>query len=524
MSYLSLQFIILALVTLIVYYTWPKKAGRYQYLVILTASLIFFGFYNVLYFVYILTTIITIYITGLLINKCSTIDNRKPTSKSKAIYCTTAFYLCIVINTSLLAISKYLNPLIVFINMFSSNNFDLLTLVVPLGISFYTFTAISYIVDVKKNLIKAEKNIVKLSYYLLYFPKLLSGPITKYDKFVDNGFFDYHSISKIDVSTNSRRFIIGLVKKVVIADVLSPINAYVWKNMATTNWLVLVITAIIYSIIIYADFSGLMDMSVGFSGLLGIDLPENFNTPYLSRTISEFWKRWHITLGSWLRDYIYIPLGGNKVSKWRWAINIMVVWIISGIWHGANSNFVIWGAYYGLLLVLSKLFEKHLHIKNDSPVIAFFRVIRTFALVTAGWVLFQAPTLINAFEYYKAAICFWNSPSFTFDFLTKTEIPFWLYGVCLSMITVLIIRYFFLRKAIKTNMQSTTSDSGDIVYDCEISKATNSRKSFLVRVQQFCKPISINAVYIFVFSMSIFVHIYLGGLGGATSSFIYFNF
>jgi len=271
----------------------------------------------------------------------------------------------------------------------------------PIGISFFTFQTITYILDVYR---KVHSPLDKLTDYMLYimaFPQMIAGPIVRFNTIADQ-------IIKRDEVIDDKlagfyRFSIGLAKKVLIANVMAAQADQIFNgnilDLSTPNaWLGMVA----YTFQIYFDFAGYSDMAIGLGKMMGFTFPENFDMPYTSKSISEFWRRWHMTLGNFMKDYLYIPLGGNKVSKRRMYFNLWVVFLISGLWHGASWNFVIWGAYHGLFLVLDKMFL----IKFLNKIGGFFSTIFTFIIVMIGWVLFRSETLEFALQYIKKLFTF----------------------------------------------------------------------------------------------------------------------
>lgn len=313
--------------------------------------------------------------------------------------------------------------------------------------------------------------------------------------------FENHKYSEIKYSSSFLRISIGLIKKVAIANVIGLYVDGIYDNIATSSSVILLLGTILYSIQLYCDFSGFIDMSIGISGLFGIKLEENFDTPYLSSSIQEFWRRWHITLGSWLRNYIYIPLGGNRVSKIRWVINTLVIWLISGIWHGANWTYIIWGLYFGVLLVISKLFAPLINrIKNklalkDNIFTKSFAIIRTFILVTFGWIFFRSSTLLDSFSYIRNLFSFKLGTYNLFETMKSTNIYF-------------IIAFLLILLLIIGRIYSSQRDK-------IVSKYSNWTK--------------IEGLIILVFTclffiFGIYLSIYMNSIGGGESSFIYFDF
>jgi len=304
--------------------------------------------------------------------------------KSKKILILTLF-----IHIILLIIFKYTNFLITNINNVFNTNFKLLNIALPIGISFYTFQIISYIVDVYKGKVKVQKSFLKLATYVSLFPQLIAGPIVRYE-IIENE-LDNRKHSFEDFSIGVRRFTIGLAKKVLIANMLGELCtkfSLVDERSIILYW----IFAISYMLQIYFDFSAYSDMAIGLGRMFGFHFLENFDYPYISKSITEFWRRWHISLGSWFRDYVYIPLGGNRVSKIKHLRNILIVWLLTGIWHGASWNFIIWGLMFGIILIIEKLFLNKYLEKLPN----FIRRIYVLFIVMISFIIFNADTMNDA--------------------------------------------------------------------------------------------------------------------------------
>lgn len=365
------------------YFLSPSKLKN---LTLLIFSLIFYTFGEPKYiFIMIFSTIVD-YIHALII------DKYRNTLKAKI-----ALISSIIVNLSLLVFFKYSNFFISIINSIFSANLDLLNLTLPIGISFYTFQTMSYTIDVYKNEAKPQKNILNLATFITLFPQLVAGPIVRYVDIAKQ--LDTRNSDIDKIYNGIYRFIIGLSKKILLANNLgiiwSSIKISQYRELSIlTSWLGI----ICFSLQIYFDFSGYSDMAIGLGKIFGFDFLENFNFPYISKSITEFWRRWHISLGLWFRDYVYIPLGGNKVSKLKWFRNIFIVWFLTGLWHGASFNFILWGLYFGFILILEKLFI--LNILNKLP--DFFKHTYTLLLVIIGFVFFEIENLKDIFNYFNA--------------------------------------------------------------------------------------------------------------------------
>ena len=378
-SSLTFLFIFLPLVLLIYFISKDK----YKNFILLIFSLIFYAYGEPKYIVLMIFSIVLNYFAAILIDRYR--DN-----KNKARF---FLVLDISINLLLLVLFKYTNLIISTINdIFKINidkltvfNIDILKLTLPIGISFYTFQLISYVIDVYRKDVKVQKNVFSLGTYVAFFPQLIAGPIVRYETIEQELKHRTHSFDKF--VSGFKRFIIGLGKKVIIANNVAFIADQIIDSQYFTSYGsgVIWIAMVAYTLQIYFDFSGYSDMAIGLGKIFGFTFLENFNYPYISKSITDFWRRWHISLSSWFRDYIYIPLGGNRVKKSRWIINIFIVWALTGLWHGASWNFMLWGLYYGIILVIEKLFLKKFLEKSPN----FIRWLYTIILIIIGWTIFR---------------------------------------------------------------------------------------------------------------------------------------
>ncbi len=306
----------------------------------------------------------------------------------------------VVLNVGLLAYFKYANFLVdnvnVMLDWFGMEPVSWMAIVLPIGISFFTFQKLTYSVDVYRGVHAPLKRVWDYAMYILMFPQLIAGPIVRFNEIADQ-IENRRAFETVDARLlGFFRFVVGLAKKVIIANVLGEqvdkIFAMPAGEISTSlAW----IGIIAYSFQIYYDFSGYSDMAIGIGRMIGFKFPENFNNPYISRNITEFWRRWHITLGRWMRDYLYIPLGGNRVSAGRIYFNLWVVFLISGLWHGAAWNFVVWGAFHGLFLIADRMF----FIRFTNAIGKFPSILITYFITLIGWVLFRAESLGFAFDY-----------------------------------------------------------------------------------------------------------------------------
>ena len=358
---------------LITYFIIPKK---YRNIVLLTFSIIFYAYGEPKYVFLMLLEILVAYFGAIIIDKGS---------KYKDI----TLIVVLIIHIGLLGIFKYTDFLILNINKIFNSHISLLNIVMPIGISFYTFQIISYLVDVYRKEVKPQENILKLATYVTLFPQLIAGPIVRYKDI--NKELDKRDEKLEDVSYGFRRFIIGLAKKVIIANSLGELVNILDSSVSVTivaTWL----KAISYMMQIYFDFSAYSDMAIGLGRIFGFHFLENFDYPYMSKSITEFWRRWHISLGSWFRDYVYIPLGGSRRGNSILIRNILIVWALTGLWHGASWNFIIWGLYFGILLLIEKLFVK----KYLEKIPGVFRCIYTLFIVLISFIIFSADSMNGA--------------------------------------------------------------------------------------------------------------------------------
>ncbi len=303
--------------------------------------------------------------------------------------------IAILINFALIGYFKYANFFADNLNAIGLFDLELQQIVLPLGISFFTFQSVSYIIDVYKNQVEVQKNYFNYALYIIFFPQLIAGPIVRYSEVAKAITSRKETLN--DVTIGVQRFIIGLAKKMIIANNAGAIADEIFNQQGnistTTAW----IGAIAYTLQIYFDFSGYSDMAIGIGRMFGFRFPENFNYPYISKSISEFWRRWHITLGRWFRDYLYIPLGGNRVSGFRLYLNLFLVWFATGFWHGASWVFIFWGLYFMVLMIFERKFLSKVLSKLPN---AFSYTYALFAVVL-GWVLFRSQDVSSALSYYK---------------------------------------------------------------------------------------------------------------------------
>ncbi len=371
MLFSSIPFLYYFLPCVVLLYVIAPKCIKNS--VLLLASLVFYAWGEPRYVLLMTVTIILGYVLGLLIERYQ----GKKQSKLFLI-------LSLVFSLGFLAYFKYADFFIENVNAVTGLGLPLLRIALPVGISFYTFQILSYTVDVYRGG-KAQRNIINLATYIALFPQLIAGPIVRYSDIVLQLETRTHSFEK--TAQGIRRFVIGLGKKILIADVLAGIGtsfAASGDKSVVFFWLY----AVSYSLQIYFDFSGYSDMAIGLGKMFGFDFLENFNYPFISGSITEFWRRWHMSLGTWFRDYVYIPLGGNRCSKARNIFNIFVVWMLTGFWHGASWNFILWGVFFGIALLIEKLWLLK-HLKKMKVL----NHVYVLALVLFSFVLFASVDL-----------------------------------------------------------------------------------------------------------------------------------
>ena len=364
------------------YYFLPAVLGVYflvprgmKNTVLLAASLIFYGWGEPKLLGLMVFTIVLFYACGLAIEKAAA-----QTAKNAWLA------VSVVISIGLLAVFKYADFFIGSFNAVTGLSLPLLKLALPVGISFYTFQCLSYTIDVWRGNVSAQKNLISFGAYVALFPQLIAGPIVRYADIARE--LEMRSHSWEDMSLGLRRFLVGLGKKVILADNFA-LLIQIFRESGEKSLLFYWMYAIAFTLNIYFDFSGYSDMAIGLGRILGFHFVENFNYPYLSKSVTEFWRRWHMSLGSWFRDYVYIPLGGNRVSRGRWVGNILLVWMLTGLWHGAAWNFVLWGLLFAALL----LAEKWLPLEKLPALLRHGYVLLAVVL---SFVLFNAESLTQA--------------------------------------------------------------------------------------------------------------------------------
>ena len=364
------------------YYFLGKK---FQNIFLLFMSTLFFAWSQPHYLWIIILNICVNYLGAVVIDNITNKEIRK-----------IVFVLDIIINIGILFYFKYFNFAVDSINKIFDSGFKIDTIILPIGISFFTFQGLSYVIDVYKKEVAAQKNILKVALYILLFPQLIAGPIVRYSDVEAE--INKREVSLEDFSHGLERFIIGLGKKVILSDVLATMVDGIWQRGVEHNtvgiaWL----GCIAYTLQIYFDFSGYSDMAIGLGRIFGFHFRENFDMPYISKSITEFWRRWHISLSTWFREYVYIPLGGNRKFVYR---NLAIVFLLTGLWHGAAWNFVLWGVWHGAFILLERYLKKNKKF-NTIKCAEWIKRIYTLLVVALGWVLFRAGSIGEAIAYIK---------------------------------------------------------------------------------------------------------------------------
>jgi len=403
MSLISFTFAIFYILIFILYFTCMKDK---QWLLLLIGSLVFYAYASPVYLLFLLFSAASTFVCGKYIG-----SNR---GKHGA-----AFTLTIIANLAILVVLKYTNFVIDNVSGILGRQINHVAWLLPLGISYYTFIVIAYLVDVSRGVIECENNYLRYLTFVSFFPHITQGPISRYEE-LSPRLFEKHEIDVINIREGLYRILVGLSKKLIIAERLSVYVDRVYANASGYDGLTLFTASLLYAIQIYCDFSGYMDMVLGLSHMLGIDMAENFNLPYFSTSIAEFWRRWHITLGAWFKDYLYYPLlrsgaakkitKSMKKSKIKYSktfirmvptvIALIITWAATGIWHGASWHYGLWGLYHGVLIIIGTIFadslrkiNQKLHIREESGWFTAFRITRTFVFLDIGYIFFRSPDM-----------------------------------------------------------------------------------------------------------------------------------
>lgn len=400
MLFNSFAFVVFYIVVTSLYFLLPH---RYRWLLLLCASCYFYMAFVPIYILILGGTIVIDYIAGIFIEKSE--------GKQRKIF----LILSLVANIGVLCIFKYYNFIndnisILLNNFHYQNPIPFLNIILPIGLSFHTFQAMSYTIEVYRGNTKAERHFGIYSLYVMFYPQLVAGPIERPQNILPQ----LHAEHRFDYNkmvSGLKLMLWGFFKKLVVADRLSIYVDSVFGHPSSHNGTTVAIASLFFAVQIYCDFSGYSDIAIGAARTMGIDLMKNFNRPYFSKSIKEFWSRWHISLSTWFRDYLYIPLGGNRVPVPRMYLNLLIVFTISGIWHGASYNFVIWGFLHGVFLIMANIFDSFKHklgIKYELP--AFINIAITTILVSITWIFFRADTFNDAVSLLSSFKTFGQTP------------------------------------------------------------------------------------------------------------------
>ena len=427
-------FVFLPLVLVIYYQPWLRsRTFRNRFLLFM--SLVFYAWGEPLFAFLMMLSVVVGWFVGLHVGEA---DGRAKALRRRWLVCGVTFHV------GLLFVFKYLTFTAHELGLLLHTDFSAIHIALPIGISFFTFQLLSYLFDIYYGKAQAQRSVLNVGLYIAFFPQLIAGPIVRYDDIEAQ--IEYRNESLQNFADGMMRFIYGLGKKVLIADYMAVIADDVFGLKGSgvplsvaTAW----IGAVAYTFQIYFDFSGYSDMAIGLGKMFGFRFPENFNYPYISRSATEFWRRWHISLGSWFRDYVYIPLGGNRVTRQRWIWNLFVVWALTGIWHGANWTFLCWGLLYFVLLLVEKFTRFH---EKIGPLAHVYAMVA----VTLGWTIFRSPDLRFARQYI--GMMFGHHSTELFDFAAQyflTQGAFvWALAIVLSLPVVPYLQRRFAGQAL----------------------------------------------------------------------------
>lgn len=446
MLFSSMTFIYMFLPILCLIYFLSKK--EFHNTILLIASLIFYAWGDPKYLAIMILTIIINYYSAILLEKY-------PKHKKLTLI------LTIITNLSFLIYFKYFNFLISTINNILNTNINIIEIIMPLGISFYTFQAISYIIDVYRNETQAQKDIYKLALFICLFPQLIAGPIVKYHDV--NNQIENRDVTFEKVSEGAKRFIIGLSKKMLIANTMGAIADKIFiLSPASFSSVIAWLGAISYSLQLYFDFSGYSDMAIGLGLMFGFRFKENFNYPYISKSITEFWRRWHISLSTWFKEYVYIPLGGNRNGEIKTIRNLSIVFLLTGIWHGAAWNFILWGILNGLLIIAEKILKiktKSEEQKNEKITIRILKHFYTILSFVLLWTIFRSENITYAIKYIMNMFGFIKTQTINsniFNYINNYDIFILLIGLISSTpLFIGIIKKYENNKVIKCILNVT---------------------------------------------------------------------
>lgn len=442
MLFNSWQFLIFLTITFFLCFLIPKK---YRHIFLLIASYAFYMFWNYkLIFLILFTTFIS-YGGALLINKY------KEKKKLKTFLMISSVTLCLLVLLFFKYFNFLANTVIDIINALFVDSYDyiVLNIILPVGISFYTFQTLSYVIDVYKEKYEPEKNFFYFALYVSFFPQLVAGPIERSNNLIPQ-FKEKEGIKKENISMGLKYMLKGYVEKIMIADMVGLFVNPIFNDIKNANGLLVLIGSILFSVQILGDFAGYSNIAIGVAKLFNINLTKNFDAPYKATSIKEFWRRWHISLSNWFKDYLYIPLGGSHVSVFRWAVNILVVFIVSGLWHGAGYTFLIWGLLHGIYQIVGKLTlntrdKLNNKIGLNSNFVNILRVVITYLLICFAWISFRSNNIGDMLEAYKLLFTSW---SFKREYFIQVSSILDLNLVNILLLICPIVIYLFLDKLI----------------------------------------------------------------------------
>ena len=389
MLFNSLEFILFFLIVFILYWFVLHKKLKHQNLLLLASSYLFYGWWDWRFLSLIIISSVVDYYLGIKIFQSNNDKRRKR-----------LLFISLAVNLGFLGFFKYCNFFIdSFVNLLAQFNFNIdtytLNIILPVGISFYTFQTLSYSIDIYKRKMEPTRNAISFFTFVAFFPQLVAGPIERaknlLPQFSKKREFNYQL-----ARSGGRLVLLGFFKKIVVADSLAVLVNAVYNNPEGYAGIQMIIATVFFAFQIYCDFSGYSDIAIGISRFLGFNLMTNFRTPYFSKSLTDFWRRWHISLSTWFKDYVYIPLGGSRGTSFRVGINLFITFLVSGLWHGANWTFIAWGAIHGIILIIEKYFNKRVNIQNN----VFTRVISiiyTFLIVCFAWIFFRSNSISDAF-------------------------------------------------------------------------------------------------------------------------------
>lgn len=471
MSFISLKYIVFILLTMLLYYVFPKSK---RWTILLLASFIFYYLASGNLIIFIILSTISIYFFGRFIqNKNNSLKLQKADKEKIKKEKKLMLFFTVLFNFLILLFSKYLtffmSDLNIFLNFFSLTEDNVTNIVLPIGISYYTLMAVSYVVDVYRDKVKPEKRFLKLALYLMFFPQIVEGPISKY-RDVASKYYIGHKFKIDNVLTGLSLILIGFFKKIVIAD-----RAGIYVNAVFEQGAYgfsMFMAALLYTLQIYAEFSGCMNIVSGTAKLFGIELPSNFRRPFFSKNIQEFWRRWHITLGEWVKEYIFYPLSLSKLNlkigkyfknkKLKFlssfitiAFPLLIVWLYTGFWHGASWKYVFYGLYYYIFIIIGILISpvaskiiKIFKINISSKVFTLFQIVRTWIIVVFGMLLFRSNSIMNFFISVKNIFIKDNNNIFSYGLLKFDYVVMLLYVILLILIGIFEERGYNVHKKI----------------------------------------------------------------------------